>query len=120
MTHLLLAEIDLADAWIAGDLLRRALAEKRAVDQHRDRLGAPAHRPFGDVFAAVEDLAGCGTQHAGELVDEGRLAGAIGADEGVARALRQREVDVVGGDDSAERLAELARLENDRHAPSPL
>ena len=48
---------------------------------------------------------------AGEHVEEGRLAGAVRADQADDRASRHREVDVVAGDQAAELLAQRARLE---------
>src|ERR687884_115471 len=44
-------------------------------------------------------------------VEEGRLAGAVRADQADDRAARNEEVDVVDGDEAAELLPELLRLE---------
>src|SRR5918999_4291768 len=66
----------------------------------------------GNVFAAEEDLAGIGAQHAGHQVHERRLAGAVWPDEGIAHARRQLEVDVVRDDQRAEVLVQVFRREN--------
>ena len=48
----------------------------------------------GDALAAEEHVAGARREHAGEQIDERGLARAVGADERVARAGRQRQRDV--------------------------
>src|SRR5436853_253199 len=65
-------------------------------------------RQHGDVLAGEADEAGVGPQLAGELRDERRLAGAVGADERQRLALGDVEVDAVGGDQPAEPLAQSA------------
>ncbi len=50
-----------------------------------------------------------GLQEAGQQVDERRLAGAVGADQRVAAPAVDVERDVVGGDEAAEFLDEIAR-----------
>ena len=51
----------------------------------------------GDVAAVEADRAGVGQQAAGEQADEGGLAGAVRADQGVDLAGREVEVDGVDG-----------------------
>ena len=62
------------------------------------------------------DRAGVGLKIAGDHVDEGRLAGAVGADQ--ADPLAGRDVDVhgVGGDDRAEALVEPAHRKDRVHS----
>ena len=67
----------------------------------------------GDVLAVEQDLAGGRAQHAGEQVDERGLAGAVRADQRMARALLDAERYVVRRDDAAEALVEADGFEND-------
>ena len=85
----------------AGDLERAGQAALRA--RGRDRRG--------DVRAGEADRARVGAQVAGELADERRLAGAVGADDRQRLALGHVEVDAVGGDEAAEALGEPAHHE---------
>ena len=66
---------------------------------HRRRLAVDADRP------------GIGAQHAGEDLDERRLAGAIGAEQGVHLSGSDLEVDGAEGDHRAERLGDRRRLQ---------
>ena len=59
-----------------------------------------------------------GCQHAGQLVEEGRLAGAVGTDDRHDRRARDREVDVAVGDQAAESLGQAAD-DQDRAARRP-
>ncbi len=81
--------------------LERAELGKERVDLEGAHQTA-AHALFGgkcgDVVLAEEDRALVGPHHAGDQVDEGGLAGAVGADECVAGARRQGERDVAGND----------------------
>jgi len=45
------------------------------------------HRQIGDVVAFKQDAPGIGLQHARQQIDDGGLAGAVRADQRVARAL---------------------------------
>jgi hypothetical protein len=45
------------------------------------------HRQIGDVVAFEQDAPGIGLEHAGQQIDDGGLAGAVRADQRVARAL---------------------------------
>jgi len=47
-----------------------------------------------DFMAVEEDRAGARLNAAGDQVDEGRLAGAVGTDQGAALAARKREIEV--------------------------
>ena len=70
---------------------------------------ACCHR--GDVVALEQHLALRRQEHAGEEIDEGGLAGAVRADQRVARAGLQAEIDVARGGERAEVLAERAGFE---------
>ena len=59
---------------------------------------------MGDVIAGQQHAPGAGRQDTGQQIDEGRLAGAIGADQGVARASFETEADIVGRNNTAEAL----------------
>ena len=67
-----------------------------------------------DVAAVEDDAAGVGGERAGDLVDEGGLAGAVGADDGVGLAGEDVEVDAVGDLERAERLAEVLQAQHGR------
>ena len=69
----------------------------------------------GDVVAVEEDRPRGRLENAGEQVDQRRLAGAVRSDQGVARAAREVERDVVGRRQAAEALDERARREDGRH-----
>ena len=71
--------------------------------------GAGRHRQPGHVVAVEEDAAGIGGEGAGDLVDEGGLAGAVGADDGVGLAGQDGEVDAGGHPEGAERLLRCCR-----------
>src|SRR6266508_1256674 len=65
---------------------------KEAVDLEGAReaaLDARGGRERSDVVRAEQDLAAVRAQHAGDEVDERRLAGAVGPDQRVAHPLRQ-------------------------------
>ena len=86
----------------AGDL------EGAGDPERRDLLGLLA----GDVLAVEDDLARGRGEEPGEEVEEGRLAGAVGAHEGVDRAGPDDEVDLGDGPEAAELLGQGARLEH--------
>ena len=88
----------------AGDLERAGHAE---VD---DLLRAEP----GDVAVAEVDRARGGGQEAGEQVEQGGLAGAVRADQGVHAALGDVEVDALHGGEAAELLGQGAGLEQRR------
>ena len=93
--------------------------ERGHVVEEADVLERPRHaerrdlvrRARGDVDVLEEDPARGRLVDAGQDVEEGRLAGAVRADQADDRAARDREVDVVHGDEAAELLAHLDRLE---------
>ena len=75
----------------AGDLERPRQAE----------AGARMGRQGRDVAAGEADLPGIGAQASADLVDQGGLAGAVGADDGVDFTDLHGEIQIVGGDDAA-------------------
>src|SRR5256885_1241827 len=77
------------------------------------RGDAPGRHP-GDRPAAVADLARAHRVIAGDQVEEGRLAGAVRADQAADRPLRDGEADIVGGDEAAEALRHVDDLEDRR------
>src|SRR4029077_16988567 len=70
---------------------------------------------FRDVLAVDQDPARRRRQRAGEHVDEGRLAGAVGADQSVTRPRLEPEVDALRDGQRAEAFAELFGLKSCRH-----
>src|SRR5436853_389272 len=102
------------------DRLERSEPRKQRVDLEGARqaaLHAGIGPERGDFLLTEHDLAGVGAQHAGDQVDERRLPGAVGADERVAHALRQDEVDVLRYDEGAECLVQLFRCKNFARPP---
>src|SRR4029453_15728849 len=63
--------------------------------------------PEHDLLAAHEDAAGVGLVEAAEDLDQGRLAGAVVADEAEHLAPAQAQVDVAEGGDPAEPLGHV-------------
>ena len=91
-----------------GHLGEEADVLERAPDPER---GDRVRRLVGDVDAVEHDRARGRLVDARELVEEGRLAGAVRADQRHDRAARDREVDVVRRDEAAELLAQLDDLD---------
>ena len=94
--------------WLDGEVAdqRRVLVDRgqalgpglgRAAQQHRLAVD-------GDGAAVV-------AQHAGQDLDQGRLAGAVGPEQGVDLAGGDRQVDRPQGDHRAERLGHGGRLQ---------
>src|SRR5205814_8638616 len=90
--------------------------ELRDLDRAADTQARDlARRQAGDVAALVGDRAAIGLEVAGDHVDEGGLAGAVGADQADHRVLLDRRADLGRRGHRAERLAQTARLQNYRH-----
>src|SRR5690606_34962626 len=85
-----------------GDLERAREAEP--VDLVRRKAGNPR--------SPQSDLARSRREHAGDDVEQRRLAGAVRADEGVPLARRDRQVDVIHYPQFAEGLADTYELEH--------
>jgi hypothetical protein len=75
--------------------------------ERRDRV----RRQVGDLRPVEHDRARRGLVDARQLVEERGLPGAVRPDQRHDRAARNDEVDVVGGDQPAELLAELRDLD---------
>ena len=107
---------------------RAALDAEHDVLQHRERLDqhevlvhhADAGRDRrvggvdGGLLAVDADRAGIGLVEAVEDRHQGRLAGAVLADDAVDRALGDGEVDVLVGVDRAEALVDADQLDRRR------
>ena len=76
------------------------------------------HRQIGDVVAFEQDAAAIGLEHAGQQVDDGGLAGAVRADQRVARALLDLERQVARDLEPAELLFQPPGFQRDRHGAS--
>src|SRR5205085_8014346 len=66
----------------------------------------------GDVGAVEDDAAALGREHAGDLTDQRRLAGAVRPDQRVHLAARHFQGHIVGGDDAAEAFADAPKLKH--------
>ena len=75
------------------------------------QAGHPVGRLPGNIGALEADGPGVGPDDPGETVDEGGLAGAVGADEGSDLAPAGDEADVVQGRQTAEMLAEAGNFQ---------
>ena len=64
-----------------------------------------------DVLTGEQDRSGIRAKGAGDLVNQGRLARAVGADDGMQLAGSNGEADVVGDDESAVSLPQVAQFE---------
>jgi hypothetical protein len=99
------------------DVLRDAeVREQRGLlvddgDAGRLRVGRAAE---GQLRAVEDDRAGVRAVHAGEQLDDRRLARAVLADKRVDLAAVERERDVAGGRHGAERLRDTADLQERR------
>ncbi len=100
-----------------GDVVDHARAAKQPRDLERARqavAGAPVRRPGGDVGTGEDDRAAVARELAAELRHQGRLAGAVRADQGVDLAGVDVQVDAIGRDQPAEALLEAAHVEQRR------
>src|SRR5207253_7791972 len=89
-------------------LLKESDVLERAADAAlRDRMG----RQTGDVLTVELDEAARRLVDAGQHVEEGRLAGAVWPDQADGRPARDREVDVVDGQQATEFLPQGTRDE---------
>ena len=79
---------------------------------------AGMHRHIGDVVAFQQDAAAIGLEHAGQQIDDGGLAGAVRADQGVAGALLDPERKLAGDLEPAELLFQPSGFQRERHGAS--
>src|ERR1700756_394327 len=89
------------------------LESPRQATQH-----ALVHGQIGDVLPFEQDTSRIRLEHTGELVDDRGLAGAVGADQRMARALRDSEREVAGDAQAPEMLFQPDRFQRDSHCPS--
>jgi len=73
--------------------------------------GQPFGGQAGDVAATQPRRAGVGLVEPGHEVEQRRLAGTVGADDADELALRDVEIDIVDGRQTAEPAREAANLE---------
>src|SRR5690606_20388180 len=78
-------------------------------------LDALVLRHCGHVLVAEVHRAGSRRMHAGQQVDEGGLAGAVGPGQRVARPFGQREVDAVVGANAAPMLGKADGAQGGLH-----
>ena len=100
------------DIVVGGEIGEDAGDLERVGDAAPDPL---VRRHVGDVAAVEDDAAGGGLDAAADQADEGRLAGAVGSDDGADLARHDGEVDAVHRLQPAIKAAEPARGEQRRH-----
>ena len=100
-----------------------ALGHREVADQVEllvDRRDAARQRcrrvPDRERLALEQDLAAGGLVHAGDALDQRRLAGSVGAEQAVHLALEDVEADPLQRLDAGELLHEVAHLEDLGHA----
>ena len=106
----------------AGVHADQHVLDGRHVGEEPDVLERAAHAERGDLIraqtdqrvAAEGDRPALGRVEAGEHVEEGRLAGAVGPDDRGDAAV-EGVVHAVDGDEAAEALGDVARLEQRAH-----
>ena len=99
------------EAQILGD----RHARKQVGDLERTAescRGNPVWRQSRDRLAGEHDRTVIGREHAGDEVEDGRLAGAVGSDQRVQRTIANGERRIGHRLDAAERLREVARLQH--------
>ena len=103
-------DVGAGEAEVLGD---GEIGGHRRVLEHRGETAAAsiAGAAQGGRLAVDADRSGVGAQHAGEDLDERRLAGAVGAEQGVDLAGGDGQVDGAQGDDRAERLGDGGGLQ---------
>src|SRR5690606_1480834 len=102
---------------VDGRQCRRQLGYLEGV--HQAVAHAPVGRPVRHVLALQMDGPGVGAEKARYLVDQSRLAGAVGPDQGQALAGLKRQRDIVGDLQAAERLAQAFYMQH-AHARLPI
>ena len=74
----------------------------------------------GDILSDNQHLAGGGAEPAREQIDKSGFASAIGADQGMARAHLELEIDVVGHGQSPKAFAQATGFQHGAHGAFPL
>src|SRR5439155_22887508 len=82
-------------------------------------LTALGGRHVGDILAVEPDRALRRRQHAGDEIEQRRLAGAVGADQTDDLAAADRDRDVAVGDEAAEPLPDATSFEERGHRVAP-
>ena len=72
-----------------------------------------------DALAGERDAAAVRCVHAGDHVEQGRLAGAVRADDGVDAAFGHLEAEPIDRDEAAEALADIVDRQERAHDPRP-
>ena len=88
-----------------ADILARGQGGKDVAELEGARDSLLRHlmdRQSGDVFAGEDDLRRARLEHAGDQVEDGGFARAVGADDGANLARLDRQVDAVDRDQRAE------------------
>ena len=105
------------DLDVLGD--RHAFEELYELESaHQSHRGDPVLPQMGDVLAGEFDRSRRGRKEARHHVEEGRLAGAVRADDGEQTAFRDFQTDVAVGRQSGEPLGQIAHREQ-RHGSAP-
>src|SRR5262249_17767115 len=97
------------------EILRNGKLGKNAFDLQRALDAQPADFMRGktsDVAAAEQDLARIGTEQAGDQVEQRCLAGAVGSDDRMQLAARQRQAQVVDRGKASEAPSQTAGFEH--------
>ena len=102
---------------IAGD---DHVAQNREVGEQADileraadaQLRHPMGRAAGDIRAVEDDLAAVRRVNAGDVVEDGGLTGAIGADEAMNLSRLQHHAEIVDGADAAEVLLHILHFKD--------
>src|SRR5262249_6282479 len=92
--------------------LQGAEMGKQRIDlkgAHQAALDPRLRRERRDVVLIEQDLPAVGSNEPGDQVDQRRLAGAVRADQRMASARRQVELDATGDDEGAEALVQTPR-----------
>src|SRR2546425_783562 len=92
---------------MAGSSRRRSAVIMCASAWDRPAAGPPVLGQARDVVVEERDAAGARRQHAGDEVEQRRLAGAVGADERAALARADGELHAVDGTKPTEPLRDL-------------
>src|ERR1700723_3036635 len=79
---------------------------------------AAMHRQIGDVVTFKQNAPGIGLEHAGQEVNHGGLAGAVGADQRMAGALLDPERQIARDLEAAELFFESLCFQRDGHGAS--
>ena len=108
----------------AGHVLQHGHERERLHDLERACNAEPGNairRQAIDALVAIPDLAGARPMHAGDEIDQRRLAGAVGTDQADDLTRPQFERDVVDGDQAAEAAGYVGEPQHGGHgAASPV